>query len=95
MEIVSLSEVKALAEAKGVKFSNAEYTLLCMIDPAELPEASPGSKPGNFYYECQDEKNEDFRILLKSKADQSDLAGKVEICVTTVKKVEYKFCVVS
>jgi hypothetical protein len=90
MKKVPLSKVKALAEAKGIKFSNAEYTLLCMIDADQLPEASPGSKPGKFYYDC-----DDFRILLKSGADQSDLAGKVEICVCVVKDVEYKFLVVS
>jgi hypothetical protein len=90
MKLVALNKVKALAEKQGVKFSNAEYTLLCMIDPAELPEASPGSKPGKFHYEF-----EDFKILLKSNADQSDLEGKVEICFCIIKKEEYKFLVVS
>jgi hypothetical protein len=90
MKLVPLNKVKALAEAKGVKFSNAEYTLLCMIDADTLPEASPGSKPGKFHYEV-----EDFKILLKSGADQSDLAGKVEICFCIIKDVEYKFLVVS
>lgn len=90
MKLVPLNKVKALAEAKGVKFSNAEYTLLCMIDADQLPEASPGSKPGKFHYEF-----EDFKILLKSGADQSDLAGKVEICFCIIKDVEYKFLVVS
>lgn len=89
-KIVALNEVKALAEAKGVKFSNAEYTLLCMIDVDQLPEATPGSKSGKFHYEV-----EDFKILLKSGADQSDLAGKVEICFCVIKDVEYKFLVVS
>jgi hypothetical protein len=90
MKLVALNKVKALAVANGVKFSNAEYTLLCMIDADMLPEASPGSKPGKFHYEV-----EDFKILLKSGADQSDLAGKVEICFCIIKDVEYKFLVVS
>lgn len=90
MKLVALNKVKALAETKGVKFSNAEYTLLCMIDADLLPAASPGSKPGKFHYEV-----EDFKILLKSGADQSDLAGKVEICYCVIKGEEYKFLVVS
>ena len=90
MKLVALNKVKALAEAKGVKFSNAEYTLLCMIDADDLPAATPGSKSGKFHYEV-----EDFKILLKSGADQSNLAGKVEICFCVIKDVEYKFLVVS
>ena len=90
MKKVPLSKLKALAEAKGIKFSSAEYTLLCMINVAELPEATPGSKADTWYFQC-----DGFRILLKRGADIDNLAGKIEICEVVIKEVEYKFLVVS
>jgi hypothetical protein len=90
MQTISLIELKDLAAKQGIKFSNAEYVLLGHIRVLDLPYATPGKKQGSYYFQC-----DGFRILLKSGANLSALAGKVEICTCVVKDEEYKFLVVS